>query len=118
MSASRLPDWLEHIRQAASDARAFVQGMDKSTFEADIRTQRAVVMSMVIMGEAAAKVMDDCPEFAAAHPEIPWRSMRGMRNRMAHGYFDINLDVVWNTVSNALPDLLTHLPAAPPAATP
>jgi uncharacterized protein with HEPN domain len=43
------------------------------------------------------------------HRQIPWRSMRGMRNRIAHGYFDINLDVVWDTVQTALPELLTQL---------
>lgn len=48
-------------------------------------------------------------DFADAHPEVPWRSMRGMRNRIAHGYFDINLDVVWDTVQTALPELLKHL---------
>ena len=89
--------------------------MDRATFETDLRTQRAVVMSLVIIGEAAAKVMDQCPDFASAHPTVPWRSMRGMRNRMAHGYFDINLDVVWDTVQTALPDLLLRLPVAPPA---
>ena len=92
--------------------------MDKATFQGDIRTQRAVVMSLIIVGEAATKVMDQCPEFASAHPEVPWRSMRGMRNRIAHGYFDTNLDVVWETVLTALPDRLQRLPAAPPAAPP
>lgn len=50
------------------------------------------------------------PQFAQAHPEVPWRSMRGMRNRIAHGYFDINLEVVWETVQSALPKLLEQLP--------
>lgn len=68
-------------------------------------------MSFVIIGEAATKVMDGYSDFADAHPEVPWRSMRGMRNRIAHGYFDINLDVVWDTVQTALPELLRHLHA-------
>jgi uncharacterized protein with HEPN domain len=67
-------------------------------------------MSLIIIGEAATKVMDSEPEFAEAHPEVPWRNMRGMRNRIAHGYFDINLDVVWETVETALPELLKQLP--------
>lgn len=54
--------------------------------------------------------MDSSTEFTEAHPEVPWRSMRGMRNRIAHGYFDINLDVVWDTVQTALPELLKQLP--------
>ena len=69
-------------------------------------------MSIIILGEAATKVMDGYPDFPQAHPELPWRSMRGMRNRIAHGYFDINLDVVWDTVQTALPELLKQLPAA------
>jgi uncharacterized protein with HEPN domain len=69
-------------------------------------------MSLIIVGEAATKVMDGYAEFAEAHPEVPWRSMRGMRNRIVHGYFDINLEVVWDTVRTALPELLKRLPAA------
>ncbi len=89
--------------------------MDKEGFLGDLRTQRAVVMSLIIVGEAAAKLVDQYPDFAAAHPAVPWRSMRGMRNRIAHGYFDINLDVVWETLQTALPALLQQLPdAAPP----
>jgi len=69
-------------------------------------------MSLVIIGEAATKVIEGHAAFADAHPEIPWRSMRGMRNRIAHGFFAINLDVVWDTVQTALPALLEQLPAA------
>jgi uncharacterized protein with HEPN domain len=57
------------------------------------------------------KMMDGYAGFAQAHAELPWRNMRGMRNRIAHGYFDINLDVVWDTVQAALPELLKRLPA-------
>lgn len=118
MTSDRLADYLGHIRRAASDACGFVRGMDRAAFESDVRTQRAVVMSLIIVGEAATKVMDQFPAFATAHPEVPWRSMRGMRNRIAHGYFDTNLDVVWDTVLTALPDLLTQLPLASPPASP
>lgn len=76
------------MRQAASDALMFVEGLNKEEFAEDKRTQQAVIMSLVIIGEAATKV----------------------RNRIAHGYFDINLDVVWETVQVALPELLTVLP--------
>jgi len=109
MNDSRLADYLDHMRQAAEDSCGFVSGMGKRDFLEDKRTQRAVVMSLVIIGEAATKVMDGYADFADAHPEVPWRSMRGMRNRIAHGYFDINLDVVWDTVQTALPALLKHL---------
>lgn len=68
-------------------------------------------MSLIIIGEAARKVMDGHAGFAQVHAEVPWSYMRGMRNRMAHGYFDINLDVVWNPIQTALPALLELLPA-------
>lgn len=110
MSENRLPDYLDHIQQAATDARSFVEGMAKDDFLADKRTQQAVIMSLIVIGEAATKVMDGYVEFTQAHADVPWRSMRNMRNRMAHGYFDINLDVVWETVQEWLPALLQQFP--------
>lgn len=109
MNENRLPDYLDHIQQAATDACSFIEGLSKTEFLDDKRTQQAVIMSLIIIGEAATKVMDSEPEFTEAHPEVPWRNMRGMRNRIAHGYFDINLDVVWETVETALPELLKQL---------
>jgi len=94
---------------AATDACDFVRGIDKEAFLKDKRTQQAVIMSLIIIGEAATKLMDSAPEFVALHPEIPWRNMRGMRNRIAHGYFEINLELVWDTVQTALPELLTEI---------
>ena len=111
MSENRLPDYLDHMQQAATDACSFVEGVAKDDFLADKRTQQAVIMSLIIIGEAATKVMDGYAEFTQAHAQGPWRNMRGMRNRIAHGYFDINLDVVWDTVQTALPELLKQLPA-------
>jgi uncharacterized protein with HEPN domain len=111
MSENRLADYVDHMQQAAADACGFVDGLAKDAFLEDKRTQQAVVMSLIIIGEAAAKVMDGYAEFAQTHPEVPWRSMRGMRNRIAHGYFEINLDLVWDTVLTALPELLKQLHA-------
>lgn len=111
MSENRLIDFLDHMQQAATDARDFVDGMTKDEFASDKRTQQAVIMSLIIIGEAVTKVMDGYADFTQLHAQVPWRAMRGMRNRMAHGYFDINLDVVWDTVQTALPELLAQLPA-------
>lgn len=109
MNMNRLSDYIDHMQQAAADACGFVVGMTRDEFEADKRTQQAVIMSLIILGEAATKVMDGYGDFAAANPNVPWRAMRGMRNRIAHGYFDINLDVVWDTVQTALPELQKQL---------
>lgn len=104
------------MQQAATDACSFVDGLTKDEFLADKRTQQAVIMSIIILGEAATKAMDSYANFTQSHPEVPWRSMRGMRNRIAHSYFDINLDVVWDTVQMALPGLLKQMPAVRQAA--
>jgi len=109
MSVNRLPDYLDHIQQAAADACCFVQGLAKEDFLEDKRTQQAVIMSLIVIGEAATKVMDGYAEFTRVHADVPWRSMRNMRNRMAHGYFEINLDVVWDTTQEWLPVLLKQL---------
>ena len=74
-----------------------------------------MVVSLIVLGEAATKVMDQHPAFAEQHKHIPWRSMRGMRNRIAHGYFDITLELVRDTVKTALPELKSQLAALPSA---
>jgi len=116
VTQNRLRDYLDHMELAASNACSFIEGLGKDEFLADKRTQQAVIMSLMIIGEAAAKVAENHSMFIEQHPEILWDSMRGMRNRIAHGYFDINLDVVWNTAQSALPELLERLPAARKAA--
>lgn len=113
MNLSKPDDYVEHIKTAAQDARAFVHGLTKDDFLVDKRTQNAVVMCLIVIGEAAAKLMDKCPEYVALHTQVPWRNMRGMRNRIAHGYFEINLELVWETTQSALPNLITTLSKLP-----
>lgn len=105
----RLVDYLDQVALAAGNAVSFIDGMELDDFLVDKRTQQAVVMSLMIIGEAAAKILDRYPDFAASNAELPWVSMRGMRNRIAHGYFELNLGVVWETAKRALPTLLQHL---------
>ena len=79
-------------------------------FQEDKRTQQAVILSLVIIGEAATKLLEQHGDFLADYPAVPWMSMKGMRNRLAHGYFDIDLRIVWDTVRDALPTVLESLP--------
>lgn len=109
MSELTANDYLDHLRQAAREACDFVAGMEADDFRQDRRTQQAVIMNLVIIGEAAARPMDRCPELVSAYPGLPWQGMRGMRNRIAHGYFEIDLDIVWETVCTDLPRLLHAL---------
>ena len=112
----RLPDYIDHMADAARQACTYVEGLAKADFLQDRRTQQAVILNLIILGEAATKLLALHEPFLAQHPDVPWRSMKGMRNRIAHGYFDINLDVVWDTVQTALPRLLAQLPAVRAAA--
>ena len=109
MSEGRLIDYLEHMLEAARLACAYTEGLNKDDFLADRRTQQAIMMNLIIIGEAATRVVNVYPELVDNYPNVPWRNMRGMRNRMAHGYFDINLDTVWNTVQEAMPQLIEQL---------
>ena len=113
MKPTRLPDYLQHIRQAAQEVCEFAAGKTREGFEHDARTQKAIEMNLVVIGEAASRVLEHYADFAQLHPGLPWRQMRGMRNRMARGYFEIDLDVVWNTVQTALPALVAQLSVLP-----
>lgn len=105
MSEPRLADLLGHLKQAAEDASSFVEGMSKDAFLADRRTQQAVIMSLMTAGEIASRIATRHATFAANHSQVPWRQMRGMRNRLVHGYFEVDLAVVWDTVQVAVPGL-------------
>ncbi len=111
MIPARLTDYLDHMQEAARLACSYVEGLDKEDFLEDKRTQQAVILNLILICEEATRILKDHEAFANSHPQIPWRSMKGMRNRIAHGYFEINLDVVWETVQSALPDLIRQLPA-------
>ncbi len=110
-SESRLPDYLRHMQEAAQDTLRYTAGMDLAGFLADSRTQKAVFFNFVILGEATTRLMTHHADFLAQHPQVPWRSIRNMRNQVAHGYVTIDIDVVWRTVQSALPELLAQLPA-------
>ena len=110
MSVERLAELLEQVEQAARLACSYVEGMHKKDFLADTRTQQAVTMNLIIIGEAASRLIQEHAAFAQAHSEVPWHQMKGMRNRIAHGYFETDLEIVWDTVQAALPDLLARLP--------
>ncbi len=78
----------------------------RGTLEQDRKLVLALIKCVEIVGEAASKVSG---EFQAAHPEIPWAMIVGMRNRLIHVYFDIDLDRVWDTVTDDLPALAAKL---------
>ena len=97
---------------AASEARGFAAGMDKAQFLASRLHQNAVIRSPEVIGEAASLVST---QFRNAHPQIPWRQIIGMRNRLIHAYARVSLDTVWDVLQDKLPALISALtPLVPP----
>ncbi len=107
MTEHRLTEYLDHLHEAASQVGGYLEGMNKEAFLADRRTQQAVILNLIILGEAATKLLQRFAPFLDTHPDVPWQSMKGMRNRIAHGYFDIDLDVVWQRRNWRYPNCLT-----------
>jgi len=97
---------------AARDAIDFASGLTFEQFEQSRLHQNAILKSIEIIGEAAARITVEAKE---AHPDIIWSEIVGMRNRLVHAYFDVNLTRVWDTVQQDLPRLITSIePLVPP----
>ncbi len=107
----RQQDYLEHMLEAIQLARSYVDGLSKDDFLLDKKTQQAVILNVVVIGEAATQLSNEYPAFVDQTPELPWKQMRGMRNRMAHGYFEIDMSIVWDTVQSAFPVLEQQIAA-------
>lgn len=74
--------------------------------------QDAVIRNLEVIGEASRNIFNHCPDFARAHPEVPLASANQMRNALIHGYFQVDLEIVWNTIQTELPDLHAKLSTA------
>ena len=100
---------LRHMLDAAKRAIDFMQGRAKSDLESDEQLSLAVVRLLEILGEAARNVSEDLRK---DYPDIPWRQIAGTRDRLIHGYFDVDLDIVWQIISTDLPVLVAQLEKA------
>ena len=97
---------IRHILDAAREAVAFSQGRSRADLDTDRKLNLSLVRLLEVIGEAARGVSSN---FRRAHPQLPWKSMVGMRDRLIHAYFDVNLHVVWETVTDDLPPLIAQL---------
>jgi uncharacterized protein with HEPN domain len=97
---------LHHMLDAARKAVEFARTRERADLDKDEQLALAVVRLLEILGEAGKSVSDECRQ---EYPEIPWRQIAGTRDRLIHGYFDVDLDVVWKIVSADLPPLVTQL---------
>ncbi len=91
---------------AAEAVDAFMAGRNRAELDSNRMLLFAVVRAIEVLGEAAARVSDETRQTA---PDIPWNAIVGMRNRLVHGYFNIDADIVWKTVSSEIPALLLKL---------
>ena len=87
--------YLRDVLQAMEEAESFLAGLSYEEFAQDEKTQNAVQWSLMVVGEAAKKLR---PELREKAKSLPWQDMMGMRDRMVHGYFSIDLRVVWKAV--------------------
>lgn len=106
---SRVPEYLKHILQALERIDRYTDGFDANAFLIDPKTQDAVLRNIEIIGEAARNVERADSSFAAQHPEVPWPVIYAMRNRISHGYFEVDLEIVWKSIQTDLPQRKTHI---------
>ncbi|MFN0112866.1 MAG: DUF86 domain-containing protein [Blastocatellia bacterium] len=95
-------DYLADILDAVEKAEGFIRAMTVEQFKADDKTIFAVIRALEIIGEAAKRIPEDIRQ---KYPAIPWQEMAGMRDKLTHDYFGVNIEVVWKTTVEDLPDL-------------
>ena len=105
----RTTEYLEHMLEAIRRINTYKKDLDRQAFDADTRTQDAVIRNLEVIGEAARNVQQHDPAFVTAHAEVPWALAYRMRNALTHGYADIDLGTVWNTIQTSLPKLERQL---------
>ena len=99
---------LRHMIEAAESAWQFIAGRQRTDLDEDRMLLFALVHAIEVLGEAASRVS---AETRATYTNIPWRAIIGMRNRLIHAYFEINTAIVWQTVTQEIPALLSQLRA-------
>ena len=98
-------DYVDDVLSAADKIEGFIAEMDLVGFKKDEKTAYAVIHALEVMGEAAQKIPT---AIRKQYPEIPWQAIAGMRNKLIHEYFGVDLDTVWKTASEDVPQLKTY----------
>ncbi len=99
-------DLLVDIKGAIYRIDEYIAHLNYEKFQQDIKTQDAVIRNLEIIGEAAKNISS---EVKKKFPQMPWKKLAGVRDRLIHHYFGINLDIVWNIIKEELPDLISEL---------
>lgn len=106
MSRESVVILLRHMLDAAREAHEFVRDKSREALDGDRQLQLSLIRCIEIVGEAASRLDAD---FRNEHPRIPWGDIIAMRNRLAHAYFDVDLDIVWSTSKEELPELILQI---------
>lgn len=110
--SGRLASYLSHIEQAIERISAYLDDVSRDAFVGETLLQDAVIRNLEIVGEASRNILRHHPDFAERHPELPLQSAYEMRNILAHGYFEVDLGIVWDTTKRDLPSLLDNVKKA------
>lgn len=97
---------VRHILDAAREAVEFADSRTRTDLDTDRQLNLSLIRLLEVIGEASRGIST---QFREAHPGVAWKKMIGMRDRLIHGYFDVNFDVVWQTVTEDLPSLIAQM---------
>jgi len=98
--------YIEDIKQSIIKIQNYTSGLSEEQFKSDRKTYDSVLHNLMIIGEAAGKLPEEIRE---KNPDINWSGIIGMRNIIAHGYFIIDSDIIWLTIKERLPELMTQI---------
>lgn len=106
MSKRADTDFLNDSKEAILRINVYVENLNYEDFLNDIKTQDAVVRNLEIIGEAIKNISEELKE---KYPRVPWKDLAGVRDKLIHHYFGVNLDIVWNIVKEELPGIILQL---------
>lgn len=101
-------DLMRDIKESISRINSYIGGLSYEDFFKDTKTQDAAARNLEIIGEAAKNISGD---FRRRHPQVPWKELAGLRDRLIHHYFGVNLDIIWSIIKDELPGLLQQIQA-------
>ena len=111
MTDERLRVLIYHVRDVAAEIAGFLSRHTREDLQNDIFAERGLIMSLYMIADLATRIQTEHPDFVATLPQVPWKDIRGLRNRVAHGYFELDIEVLWRSAVEDIPTLAEALVA-------